>query len=112
MINAWRPIKTIRRDPFAVADATTVPDTDLAGFSRVNPDGQASENYFVKHGEQSVQRWYYVNEQKPDEVLLFKLFDSNSSVKATRTPHCSFIDRANETMDPRESIEIRAALWY
>lgn len=35
ILNAWRPIETIRKDPLAVADATSVPDEDLVVLPRL-----------------------------------------------------------------------------
>ena len=38
IINVWRPIKTIRKDPLGVADATSVDDEDLVPVQLVYPD--------------------------------------------------------------------------
>ncbi|KAL8677003.1 MAG: hypothetical protein Q9186_006538 [Xanthomendoza sp. 1 TL-2023] len=38
IINVWRPIKTIRKDPLGVADATCVPDKDLLAVEIIYPD--------------------------------------------------------------------------
>ena len=43
----WRPIKTIFKDPLAVADAHSVPDTDLVGTALIYPD-RRGETYSVK----------------------------------------------------------------
>ena len=123
MVNAWRPISTIRRDPFAVADSTSVREEDLAEFTRWK-DGIGSKNFFIRNTDDAQpgggeQKWYYMNEQRSDEVLIFKLWDSGYDadsgerrVQATRTPHASFIDTERGEEKPRESIEIRAALWW
>ena len=51
-----------------------------------------------------------MNQQKPDQVLLFKLDDIEGGLKAVKTRKCSFGDKAKEIMDGRETIEICAAL--
>ncbi|CAE7023807.1 hypothetical protein PTNB73_02150 [Pyrenophora teres f. teres] len=36
-LGAWRPLKTVRKDPLAVCDATTVPDYDYQGSEEEPP---------------------------------------------------------------------------
>jgi hypothetical protein len=112
VINAWRPIKTIRKDPLAVTDASSVPDSDLIPLKRIMPNGKEAENYIVKAGAVGGHKWYYLHEQRPDEVLAFKIFDSDTSCRARRTPHSSFVYPGMEEMPTRESIEVRAVLYY
>lgn len=50
IINAWKPIKTVERDPLGIANL--VPDEDLIAIQRFRPDGSLSEErYMVKAGE-------------------------------------------------------------
>jgi hypothetical protein len=58
---------------------------------------------------------FYKNEQKPDEVLMIKCYDSwTKEGLARRAPHCAFKDpeRDGEEWGNRESIEIRAVVVY
>jgi len=58
---------------------------------------------------------FYKNEQKPDEVLMIKCYDSwTKEGLARRAPHCAFKDpeRDGEMWENRESIEIRAVVVY
>jgi hypothetical protein len=55
-------------------------------------------------------RWYFKNEQKADEVLIFKGFDTHGEARAC--PHSAFIDDKYADEALRESIEIRALLIY
>lgn len=112
IINAWCPIKTIRKDPLAVTDASSVPDSDLVPLKRVMPNGMEAENYVVKAGDNGKHKWFYLHEQRPDEVVAFKIFDSDPSCPTRRTPHSSFIYPGTENMPTRESIEVRAAIYY
>jgi hypothetical protein len=48
IINVWRPIKTVHRDPLAVADAKSVDDSSLVAIQLIYPD-RVGETYGVKH---------------------------------------------------------------
>jgi hypothetical protein len=64
----------------------------------------------VRHSEK--HKWYYKYKQEPNEVLLFKAFDTDGSCRETRVPHTAFTDVEEEGSEPRESIEARALLFY
>ena len=110
IINVWRPIKTILKNPLAVADAHTVPDADLVPSKLIYPD-RVGETYAVRPGQ---HRWYYRSGQTPDLVTLIKCFDSKTDGRARRVPHSAFVDPEFERDDisPRESIEIRALVFH
>jgi hypothetical protein len=103
----WRPIKTIRRDPFGIASA--VPEEDLVVMPYDTPEEKG-----VKYGVRASpkHRWFYKYKQEPNEVLLFKAFDTDTNCKETRVPHSAFTDADEEDKEPRESIESRALLFY
>ncbi|KAL1857074.1 hypothetical protein VTK73DRAFT_8108 [Phialemonium thermophilum] len=109
IINVWRPIKTILKDPLAVADAHSVPDSDLLPTALIYPD-RAGETYSVKPNP--AHRWYFKYAQRPDEVTLIKCYDSVQDGRARRIPHSAFTDPAEEDKDPRESIEVRTLVFY
>lgn len=104
----WRPIKTVLRDPFAVADARSVADEDLLPASVIKPNGR-SETWTVKPN--ATHRWFYKYRQQPDEVLVIKCFDSDNSV-ARRVPHSAFKDKNHDEDPHRESVEVRALVIY
>lgn len=109
LINVWRPIEVVRSAPFAVCDASTVAASDLCD-SEVHgglgdPNRPTLYGYAVSFNEN--QRWYYVPEMRPDEVLAFKLFDSDPSA-VQWTAHSAFTHPGiPEDAPPRESIEMR-----
>ncbi|KAL8807208.1 MAG: hypothetical protein Q9182_000890 [Xanthomendoza sp. 2 TL-2023] len=109
IINVWRPIKTIRKDPLGVADATSVPDSDLLPVQLIYPD-RVGETFTVRPNAN--HRWYFLREQTPGEVMLIKCFDSKVDGRARRAPHSAFIDQENESESPRESIEVRALVFH
>lgn len=109
IINVWRPIKTIYKDPLAVADAHSVPDADLIPVPIVRPDYRA-EAYTVRASDQ--HKWYYYSGQSPGEVMLIKCFDSKTDGRARRAVHSSFKDPEHEGGQTRESIEVRALVFH
>ncbi|KAG9240568.1 hypothetical protein BJ878DRAFT_525454 [Calycina marina] len=108
IINVWRPIKTIDKDPVAVADANTVPDTDFVAAQMVE-DGYSGEQWVVKHNP--AHRWYFKHLLRPDEALLIKCFDSDTAV-ARRALHSAFEDPEYRDRESRQSIEVRCIVLY
>ncbi|KAE8320122.1 hypothetical protein BDV41DRAFT_583681 [Aspergillus transmontanensis] len=109
MISVWRPIKTILKDPLAVADAHSTPESDLFPVKIHFPDREV-EGWAVKADPQL--KWYYRYKQPPDMVTLIKLFDSKLDGRARRVPHTAFVNPATEHEAPRESIELRALIFH
>ena len=109
IINVWRPIKTIRKDPLGVADATSVHEEDLLPVQLIYPD-RVGETFTVRPN--GSHRWFYLREQTPGEVMLIKCFDSKVDGRARRAPHSAFVDHGFEAERPRESIEVRALVFH
>lgn len=119
LINAWRPLRGPVKDwPLAVCDPRTVApeefipaaidhyaDTDL---TKPSHSGEIySMHYSPRH------RWFYVADQQPGEVLLFKCYDSSTMSKTRFAPHSGFLhpDLPAQYL-PRISIEARAVAIY
>ncbi|KAI1868377.1 hypothetical protein JX265_007200 [Neoarthrinium moseri] len=108
IMNVWRPVKTIYKDPFACANPHSVVDaTDLAPMP-IQADDLLEEGWAV--GPNQNHRWYFKYAQQPDEVLLFKNFDSEGPVR--RTVHSSFIDPQHIDDAERESMELRCIVVF
>jgi hypothetical protein len=115
VMNFWRPLKTIYKDPFALTDATSVPDSDLIVYSTPNKSGQGPpliQTYFVQSGSGEEHQWYYLSEMRPDEVVAFKIYESDPSCKAQRVVHTAVKDPGMDNKDTRESLELRTILIY
>lgn len=56
-------------------------------------------------------RWWYFSNMRPDEVLLFKFFDSDQG-RAWRVPHTAFHDTSMPGAMPRSSIEMRVIAFF
>ncbi|OBR12730.1 Catalyzes late reaction in the cephamycin biosynthetic pathway [Colletotrichum higginsianum IMI 349063] len=108
IINIWRPIKTVQKDPLAVADGNTVAEEDLVPGAIIYPRHRA-ETWTIKPNP--AHRWYFKNRQRPDEPLLIKCFDSDASV-VRRAAHCAFRDPDMDDMECRQSIDIRALVFH
>lgn len=108
IINVWRPIRTIFKDPIAVADSSTVPDKDLVG-AEMTEDGFVGESWVVRHNPE--HRWYFKYGMTPQDVLLIKCFDSNEAV-ARRALHSAFEDPSFRDYESRQSIEVRCLVLY
>ena len=96
------------RDPLAIADASSVLDSDLVPAAVVKPSSR-SETWSVMPN--AAHRWFYKYRHGPDEAVLIKCFDSDVSV-ARRSPHSAFSFQENENDPGRKSIEVRALLFY
>ncbi|KAK8867518.1 methyltransferase-like protein [Apiospora arundinis] len=108
IINVWRPIRAILKDPVAVADANTVPDEDLVAAIMVEDDYHG-EQWVVRHNP--AHKWYFKHGLTPDEVLLIKCFDSDRAV-ARRALHSAIEDPVYKNLESRQSIEVRCLVLY
>ncbi|KZO90308.1 hypothetical protein CALVIDRAFT_522936 [Calocera viscosa TUFC12733] len=114
IVNVWRPIRGPIRDyPLAVADYRSInPETDLQPTDLIYPT-RIGETYQVRYGDH--QKWYYIKDQKPDDVLLLKCYESEVEPgRALLTPHTAFFnkDSLTQEFEPRQSIEIRVLVFY
>jgi hypothetical protein len=112
IINLWRPIHHPAIDwPLALCDYRSVGPKDIYPVALVYPDREG-ETLGVQYNEN--HKWKYLSGMTPDELVLIKCFDSiqDGSV-AVFTPHTGFQDpAAPEGALPRESIELRALVFY
>lgn len=111
VINVWRPIRGPLEDaPLAFCDARSVALDDLAPMDLIYPD-RVGETYLVKYNP--AHRWFYAPRMRADEALLIKSYDSAEDGKARFTPHTAFEDPTTPANRlPRESIELRALVFY
>lgn len=122
IINVWRAIKPVSKDPLALCDAQSAREEDLMPVtSRLPPKGSGQyatvsagdefELYYKKYNEG--ERWYYADTMKPDEVWLIKCFDSlRHGISGRRCPHSAFTDPSAQSAANRESIEVRSLVFF
>lgn len=111
LLNIWKPIKLVQRDALILTDSRSVPDSDYKDLVR---DKTAPDRKWVlsmlRRGEEE-HSWYYLSDMKPEEVFIFKQFDSKRDI-AWRCAHTSVEIPGTENLPPRESIEVRALVCY
>ena len=107
IVNVWRPVRTVTRDPLALAASWSVPEEDLVPGPIIYPD-RRGEAWTVRHS--IGHRWFFKSAQTPGEIWLVKCFDSRADV-ARRTPH-SALDDPEAFGGARESVEVRALVLH
>jgi len=111
IVNFWRPIgETVQRTPLAMCDARSIDAADLIPSDLVYPDWTGETYSFVYNPK---HRWYYVPRQRVDEVLLLKIYDSQTDGTARLTAHTAFDDPTTPADAPaRRSIEVRSLVFW
>jgi hypothetical protein len=111
IINVWRPLVDPVEDyPLALCDARSLKPTDLVDTERRAQD-HTGEIQLAVHNP--AQRWYYYPDMRPDEVLLFKTFDSIDGGMRPYSIHSGVrLPNAPANAKPRESIETRVFVFY
>jgi hypothetical protein len=110
IIQVWRAInRPIQSNPLALADARSIAFEDLMVAERRYPH-RVGQTYRLKYNPQ--HRWIYFPEMRPDEAIVFKVYDSDKE-RARFTAHTSFDDPATPPgAPPRQSIEMRAFAFF
>lgn len=108
--SVWKPLAGPLRDyPMAYCDAKSMdPKTDLLTVDEVFPT-VANEVYQVLYNAN--HRWYYTPDQLDTEVVIFAGYDSRQG-QGLSVPHCSFDLGDASSGGPRQSIEVRAFVFY
>ncbi|KAJ5519832.1 hypothetical protein N7463_000285 [Penicillium fimorum] len=106
IINVWRPLKTIKRDPLTVCDWSSDNIQDEGVPTRLKL--LSGWNELGRYAFSPSQRWCYLNGQQPNEPLLFTQFDNSKMGKGGFTvPHTAFVDPEYSDSAARESLEIK-----
>ncbi|KAI1278574.1 hypothetical protein F5Y07DRAFT_360381 [Xylaria sp. FL0933] len=109
IITVWRALRVPVKDwPLTICDASTTDPKDLVPADILYPNWVA-ENYMVHFNVD--QRWYWLPEQKADEVLIFSAFDSDK-LEYSACPHTAFPLLGNGESHKRESIDVRLLVMY
>ena len=108
-VNVWRPIAGPLRDcPLAICDASSVEKGDLLATDLLYPD-RTGQIYYMAFNPG--HRWYYASDMQPDEVWMFKNYDSAGQARST--PHTAFVDPTHyPVVAARESVEFRVFAYF
>jgi len=111
VIQVWRPINhPVESHPLAICDAQTVKPETLVVNERRYPD-RIGQTFAITYDPD--QRWYWFPRMRPDEALVFKVYESLRDGRARWTAHTAFADpSAPPHARPRESIEIRTLAFF
>ncbi len=111
IIQVWRSVApVVESEPLAMCDGRTIPQTGFIRNQRRYRD-RTAETYHIAHNP--AHRWYYFPLMTRGEALVFKVFDSDASAGTRFTAHTSFDDPTTPPgAKPRESIEMRALVFY
>ncbi|KAI8201837.1 hypothetical protein K4K52_006889 [Colletotrichum sp. SAR 10_76] len=109
MVNAWRPLKTVRKNPVTVADTASMAWEDYLTVPQPEV-GPGVEGFWLQR-PQNVDRkhdWWYMADQTPEEVLLFLQHDSEGAQSFRFVPLDDRTDAYAEIDPAREEREQRA----
>ena len=124
--NIWRPYAHSVRDcPLALCDGSTIRESDLIVCDNIQKT-RLGETLLPLYNPDA--KWYYLNGQDSDEVIVIKIFDSAADVAAccmlptstqlpgancaTGCPHTAFYHKEiPPDTRPRQSIEVRALVF-
>jgi len=111
IVQVWRPINhPVETAPLAICDARSISTDDLVISERRYPN-RIGQTYAVTYNPG--HRWYWLPHMRPEEALVFKVYDSSKDGRARWSAHTAFDDPASPPhARPRESIEIRTLAFF
>ena len=128
ILSVWRPLDSVHRDPLAIMDPRTlfkqgVERKPYAPFERTYKDRPGFVKEYTSANMLPItpetgdeHRWYYISNQKPEELYALKLFDSEAHKQGSDVAECSahsaFSLPEQENEEPRRSAEVRVmVIW-
>jgi len=114
IFNLWRVLSQPPQDcPLCVADATTVEAKDLiVSHIVLGPPERETRIQTNMVAFNPRHRWVYFSDMRPDELLLFRGYESDPA-RSRPAPHTAFDDpSAGDDAPPRESIDIRCVAFF
>lgn len=114
MIGIWKHLKTVQRDPLILTDSQSVPDADFRDLCMnrtFGPDVKYVLSTLAAEKVPGTHRWHYWSDMTPEEVIVFKHFDTQQD-GAWRCAHPSMEIPGTDYLPARESVDIRALVGY
>ncbi|WMY11044.1 CmcJ/NvfI family oxidoreductase [Paraburkholderia phenoliruptrix] len=115
VIQAWRAFSPPPQDvPLGLCDGSTLADSDIVWRKHIannrNEPGSTFITGFARYNP--AQRWYYFSQMQPNELILFKGYDSEASCNST-PPHTGIQNLdAGPNANVRESVEARFFVYF
>jgi hypothetical protein len=114
IINIWRPLgpNPITNTPLTICDYRSLDlDKDIHR-SEVCRSQSTVSIYMISHNIEDAQKWYYLSNMRSNEMLMFKIYDSNPDV-AQFGAHTAFTNESAPSIHVEQcSIEIRCLVFY
>ncbi|KAI1472492.1 GA4 desaturase [Daldinia caldariorum] len=121
LYSVWRPLRTVTRDPLVVLGCGTVGGRDCVPVDVRTPYlGTGLEGTYLAEGlvarYSEAHKWYWIEEQKPEEVLVLRFFDSDAEAEGRVASggafHSSVEVPGTQDEPARESLEVRClCIW-
>lgn len=126
VINVWRPLTPVQRDPLMVADTAEMPPEDLLLINRKYYNGLHSSNFIIKYdgrpatgdgptdglSSDGKHSWWYIGDQQPTEALIFSSSGFRDGRAITGAAHGAFCLPDQDQYSARQSIECRCVAIY
>jgi len=111
MVQVWRPLQsTVLKEPLGICDGRSFAPEAFVVRERHYKD-RRSEVYYPTYN--AGHQWYYFPRMERNEALLFKVYDSDTSLATRFTIHSAFDDPATPAdAPPRASIETRTFAFF
>lgn len=111
IVQVWRSIAPrVESAPLTMCDGRTIPEVGFIRYERRYRD-RTGETYHIAYSPE--HRWYYFPLMTREEAIVFKVFDSDADAGVRFTAHTAFDDPTSPPdAAPRESIEMRALVFY
>ena len=111
IVQKLRPIRhSVKSEPLAICDGRTIPGDGFVKLQR-RYSYRTAETFHISFNPN--HHFYYFPEMTPEEVLVFKVFDSDLSQNVRFTAHTAFNDPNTLPNAPKmESVESRALVIF
>lgn len=114
LINVWRPLNGPVQDwPLATMDYQTVNTSDMHTCDLLRGDAE-KRGQTVTFTHDPAQKWYYLDQQRTDEVTVIKIWDNSKDPGISKFCAHSAFNNPNTPPDvePRESVEVRCIVIH
>lgn len=117
VLDVWRSMDfsgPIEQPPLAVCDARSIAPGDMVAARAISPRADRADFVTYNLAHNPFQRWYYYPDMAPDEVLVFRLYDTREERQSRRPVFHGAVFDPTRPPDARlrESYELRIAALF
>lgn len=117
-----RPLRAVKRDPLALSDWRSLDKSDIINTENRKPSNINESGSYIGEAvgglppkNSAGQRWYWLPQQRADEIAIIKFADTASDEDETVAGgclHCSPVIPGTDNEELRSSIETRVYLFW